>query len=128
MPIPMIVCRICGKEVTKRSTLSLSNLGSEGRACRSHPEVLTLLEEKTTELKFGKLQDQIAKEVTYGINYYDFMDALANMQDTGTLKQPNDQLQHHITRVNSASECTITEIRKHAQDFISIWREAGLID
>jgi hypothetical protein len=52
MPIPTVQCALCGKEVTKRSTLSLAALGSDnvGRACRNHEEIALLvqaLEEQT---------------------------------------------------------------------------------
>lgn len=45
MPIPMATCQICGREVTKRKTLSLAALGIDrsGRVCRNHPEVEALL-------------------------------------------------------------------------------------
>lgn len=46
MGVPMITCALCGKSVTKRSTLSLEVLGAKngGRACRSHDEVAQLVE------------------------------------------------------------------------------------
>lgn len=38
--VKMVRCYFCGQEVTKRSTLSLKELGlEEGRACRVHQEV-----------------------------------------------------------------------------------------
>ncbi len=44
MPVKMTKCCLCDKEVTKRSTLELRNLGCEkGRACRSHKMVTNLV-------------------------------------------------------------------------------------
>src|SRR3990167_10005144 len=45
MPIPTVVCGVCFCTVSKRSTLSLRELGGgDGRACRSHTEVATLVD------------------------------------------------------------------------------------
>lgn len=45
MPVKMVICTICQDEVTKRSTLSLKELGfGEGRACRKHEKVKQLVE------------------------------------------------------------------------------------
>lgn len=47
MPAVMVRCVVCGQEVSKRSTLSLSELGGgNGRACRAHELVRDLVESK----------------------------------------------------------------------------------
>lgn len=54
MPIQMVECAFCHKTVTKRSTLSLEQLGAgKGRACRNHEEIVQLVQALTdiTELK-----------------------------------------------------------------------------
>ena len=65
MPVKTVTCVICNQEVTKRSTLSLKELGAgqEGRACRAHPEVQelqTALEEKRqTQEALAKFKRQM---------------------------------------------------------------------
>ncbi len=44
MPPKTCKCALCGQTVTKRSTLSLEELGGgDGRACREHEEVINLV-------------------------------------------------------------------------------------
>ncbi len=60
MPITTVVCAICGREVTKRATLSLKELnGTEGRACRSHTEVAQL----AAEVSQRRLDDKLMADV-----------------------------------------------------------------
>ena len=60
MPGKMVVCAICGQEVSKRSTLSLQELGQgNGRACRTHDEVAVLVDERHEKVK-GRLKEKIA--------------------------------------------------------------------
>ena len=45
MSVKTIVCELCGKEVTKRKSLSLKEIGlGDGRACRDHTEVVEAVE------------------------------------------------------------------------------------
>lgn len=50
--VPTVACCICGRQVTKRSTLSLAELGGNpGRACREHQEVTDLLQRFRSEAR-----------------------------------------------------------------------------
>jgi hypothetical protein len=49
MPPPIVSCVLCGQSSTKRQTLSLKEIGlGEGRACRSHEEVVNAVEAART--------------------------------------------------------------------------------
>lgn len=55
MPVKTCQCALCGKTVSRRSTLSLENIGGgEGRACREHEEVINLLSSKEKQQKWEK--------------------------------------------------------------------------
>lgn len=52
MPVPTVACAVCGQEVSRRSTLSLAGIGGgSGRACRTHEEVIRMLQEMKCELE-----------------------------------------------------------------------------
>lgn len=52
MSVPTVKCAICGQEVTKRSTLALAGISDgSGRACRSHEEVIWLVQKMKSELE-----------------------------------------------------------------------------
>jgi hypothetical protein len=64
MPAKTVVCVICGKEVTKKSTLDLSVLspGQTGRGCRNHEEVKALESQKPPASK--KIPDPYPEVMT----------------------------------------------------------------
>jgi len=61
-----VVCYICGKEVSKRQTVSMESIGlkEEGRVCKKHPEVQNLQQLNLTirALQLRQLQEQKSEE------------------------------------------------------------------
>ena len=51
----VVSCIICGDEVSKRKSLAFG----EGRACRSHQEVIDMVEAKEEEFRSEQLNKQI---------------------------------------------------------------------
>lgn len=64
MPIPTAVCMICNEVVNKRSTLSLETLGlGDGRACRSHEQVVRGLSVKAEMDRAHRRETQIVSNL-----------------------------------------------------------------
>lgn len=60
MPPKMFSCTLCGKEVSKRQSLSLESLGGgKGRACRDHEIVVQLVEQKKLETEEQELLQKV---------------------------------------------------------------------
>ena len=54
MPPPTVTCKLCNRQVSKRSTIELQP-GSRERACRSHEEALEVKRQAMQKLQDAKL-------------------------------------------------------------------------
>ncbi len=59
----LIVCAICGQEVSKRASLSLEPIGRSGRACRIHDKVVDMVERMSSKNRENTADADLLKMV-----------------------------------------------------------------
>lgn len=80
MPAKMVNCVLCNELVSKRSTLSLKELGyGEGRACRTHKVVSDLVESKRVEEKETRQIERAERKIRI-ISHAAFVRAMHTIQ------------------------------------------------
>lgn len=106
MPIPQVVCALCGKTVSKRSTLSLEALGGgDGRACRDHEVVRTLAQECAAAARLKRDLSVIERRLRV-------MSAAAGIRVMCTATRIDPELLYYRLRSAGYPDTIIEEIKK----------------
>ncbi len=117
MGYKLFQCLICGKEVSRRKSVSLSELdGREGRACKHHPEVMEMIQKKADETEAlirleADIKARLEAAAKEGERILRVIAASAYIRMTHTIYGTNPEVIYSNFRRNGMPEEMIEEVK-----------------